>query len=280
MIYLILSVVLASTFSLMMKHAHARGYGLLAVGCLNYVVAGTVGLAWVAAVRPAAVPLPAIGFGCVGGGMYVLCYLAIMAMLDRQGISVATAVTRLAIAVPIVVAMCVWHEIPTVYQAFGLLVTFAAILAFELRDPRHAAGTLWHHAWPLAGCFLTAGLARLAMKAFTHVCGKGHMPVYIAAWFGFAGLIAVGVLLVGRVRPRGVDWPFGAVLGLVNVGTLFCSMNALARLPAIVFFPASAVGSLALVVVLAGLVWGERLNRRALWGVALACAALVLVNLK
>ena len=106
------------------------------------------------------------------------------------------------------------------------------------------------------------------------------MPVYIAAWFGFAGLIALGVLLVGRVRPRGADWPFGAALGLVNICALFCSIHALARLPAIVYFPANAVGSLALVVVLAALVWGERLNRRTRWGMALACAALVLVNLK
>ena len=255
MIYLTLAILLSTVFSLMMKHAHARNYGVLAVGCLNYIVAGSVGIAWMVWQHPSSIPLLAIVFGCVGGTMYVLCYLAIMALLDRQGISVAAAMTRLAIAVPIVVSVVVWHEVPTVWQVVGLLVTFAAILMFEWRDPRQAAGRIWHHAWPLAGCFVSAGTARVAMAAFKHVCGEEHLPVYTAAWFGFAGLIALGVLLVRRMSPRGADWPFGAALGLVNIATLFCSINALDRVPTIVFFPATAVGSLVLVVILAACVW-------------------------
>lgn len=280
MTYLTLTILLSTAFSLMIKHAHARNYGVLAVGCLNYIVAGVIGIVWAALVRTEPLSWAAFGFGCLGGTMYVLCYLAIMVMLDRQGISVATAMTRLAIAIPIGVSIVVWHERPTWVQTVGLLLTFAAISAFDLRGIGRVTGSRWDRFWPLAACFLTAGCSRLSQKAFGHFCSEAQRPVYIASWFGFAGLIALVMLTARRIRPRGGDWPFGTALGLVNIGTLFCIINALQRVPAIVFFPVTAVGSLVMVVVFAAWLWGEHLDVRTRWGVALACAALVLVNLR
>ena len=273
-----LTIALSATFSLMMKHAHARAYGVLAVGCLNYVAAGVLGVAWAAAAWSGPVPGLVLLLGCVGGTMYVLCYVSIMVLLDRQGISVASAVTRMAIALPILVSVVVWHEIPTGWQLAGLATTFGAILAFAPNAQQLRSLGLWRRIWPLAACFVTAGVARLAMKTFTQLCGSTRLPAYVGAWFGFAGLIALVMLLAGRIRPRGADWPFGIVLGVVNVGTLLCTIRALERVPAIVFFPATAAGSLALVTALAAAVWRERLDRRTRWGLAFACAALLLVN--
>lgn len=280
MLYLILTVVFSTTFSLMMKHAHARRYGVLAVGCLNYVAAGVIGVLWAAASGTDAIPVGVVALGCLGGTMYVLCYLAIMAMLQRQGISVAAAMTRLAIAVPILAAVFLWRELPNLSQSAGLAVTFAAILAFDLRGRTPGTRTAVRSVWPLAGCFVTAGISRLAMKTFSQLYAVNLLPAYIGVWFGFAGLIAVLVLGVGRLRPRGGDWPFGIALGVVNVAAMFCSIHALRRVSAIVFFPVSAVGSLALVAVLAAVVWKERLDRRTQLGLVLASAALVLVNLR
>ena len=278
MVYLLLTILLSSTFSLMMKHAHARAYGVLAVGCLNYVAAGVVGVVWATTAWSGPVPPLVLFLGCVGGTMYVLCYVSIMVLLDRQGIAVASAVTRMAIALPVLVSVVAWHEVPTAWQQAGLATTFVAILAFAPNGQRLRASGLWRRSWPLAACFVTAGVARLAMKTFTELCGSTRLPAYVGAWFGFAGLIALGMLLIGRIRPRGGDWPFGIVLGVVNVGTLLCSIRALDRVPAIVFFPATAAGSLALVTVLAAAVWRERLDKRTRWGLACACAALLLVH--
>ena len=280
MLYLLLTIALSSTFSLMMKHAHSRRYGVLAVGCLNYIAAGFCGVVWAAAVQSGPPPVGALAFGSVGGLMYVLCYISIMALLDRQGISIATAVTRLAIAVPIVASVVLWSERPTGLQTVGLGLTVLAILAFEFRDRGAADRSVWAHWWPLAGCFATAGLARLSMKAFTQLYGREQVQAYIGAWFAAAALVSLGLMMLRGIRPRGREWPFGIALGLVNVSTLFFTLLALRQVPAIVFFPVTAVGSLVVVVGLAAAVWRERLDRRTWWGMVLASAALVMVNLK
>jgi len=106
-VYLVPVILLSAAFSLMMKDAHARRYNVLAVGCVNYVVAGIGGVLWAMPRLSEALSPGALLFGCFGGTMYVLTYLFIMVMLDRQGISIATTVIQLAIAVPILVAILV-----------------------------------------------------------------------------------------------------------------------------------------------------------------------------
>jgi len=143
MLYLILTIAFSATFSLMMKHAHARRYGVLAVGCVNYIVAGIVATAWALTGQPEHLSGTAVIVGCIGGAMYVLCYLCIMVMLERQGISVATAMTRLAIAVPILTSVVVWSERPSMLQTLGLVLTLGAILLFDLQHGSRRHGGAW-----------------------------------------------------------------------------------------------------------------------------------------
>ena len=279
MVFVICNIAFSSAFNLLMKYAHARRYGILAVGCVNYIVAGLVACLWFLSRRPDHVAVMATLFGCLGGLMYVLCYLCIMAMLDRQGISVATALTRLAIVVPIMAAVLFWHERPNGFQVSGLLLAGIAILLFDFRRFKTESAGFWQLVWPLAGCFFTAGGARLCQKAFGEYCRASERPAYIAAWFAFAGLVSLATLLIRRLRPTGRDVGLGTVLGLVNIATLFFILAALRNVATIIVFPATAVGSLVLVVTLASLVWHERMQPRTRWGIVLACAALVLVNL-
>ncbi|NDK11661.1 MAG: hypothetical protein COZ06_13990 [Armatimonadetes bacterium CG_4_10_14_3_um_filter_66_18] len=202
-----------------------------------------------------------------------------MVMLERQGISVATAMTRLAIAVPIVVSILVWHERPNLWQTAGLVLTFVAILLFDTGANGRLPRDLWQAVWPLAGCFLTAGGSRLSQKAFAELCVGAERPLYLAAWFGSAGLVALGVLIARRMHPTREDLLLGAALGLVNIASLFCIVTALEQVSAIVFFPAASVASLVLVIALAAWWWKEQLAARTRWGLALACRALILVNL-
>ncbi len=278
--WLCFTILLSAAFNLMMKHAHVRGYGVLAVGCLNYVVAGLAagGASLGGATGPLSVA--ALGYGCLGGTMYVLCYVFIMVMLERQGISLATVVTRLAIVVPIVAGVALWGERPTAWQTAGLALSFAAIVAIHHGGWGAATAGRWSRWWPLLGCFATAGVSRLSQRAFSHFCDPSQRPYYVAAWFGCAGVIAVGIMFARRIRPRGLDWPFGAALGLVNAATLYCSITALGSMPGIVFFPVTAVGSLVLVLLLAAVAYHERLDRRSRWGIALSVVAVVLVNLR
>jgi len=61
----------------------------------------------------------------LGGTMYVLAYVCIMVMLDRQGISLAGAMTRLAIVVPIVIAsvyVLLWLSFNSMQDALIVMI--------------------------------------------------------------------------------------------------------------------------------------------------------------
>ena len=183
MVHLVLVILLSTAFSLMMKHAHARGYGVFAVGCVNYVVAGAIaGIGWLPQLSEA-FSSRALLLGCAGGVMYVLCYLFIMVMLERQGISVATALTRLAIVVPVLASILLWNEKPTVLQVLGLGATFVAIMLFDLGSGSKMPSGFWRVIWPLVGCFATAGCSRLCQKAFRQLCARSDRPLFLASWF-------------------------------------------------------------------------------------------------
>jgi uncharacterized membrane protein len=275
---LILATFLAAAFTLTLKHCHAFRLNLLTIGCWNYVVAAAASVIWAAPQLSWAMPNESLVYGSIGGLMYVLTFLAMTLLLDRHGISTAAAVVRISILVPIVVSIWAWDEIPTTVQWIGLVLALAAL--WQFRQESQAGGR--PHAWqiwlPLLGCFLSNGLARLCQKAGAETCGLAGLPSFLAFWYVSSAIVAIGLLAVRRVRPRGGEWILGGFLGLINAGGLIFAVRGLSRFESVVFFPVAAIGGLALVVAVARTVYSERLSPRTWVGLAISCIALSLIG--
>jgi len=128
--------------------------------------------------------------------------------------------------------------------------------------------------------FLTNGMSAFGLK----MIAAWGLPEtvkypYLATWYaGGLAAIALPMLLKGmRVGKTELFW--GAVAGALSVGGPVAMAVALGSgLPGHVVFPIAIGGSIVVVALAGRLVFGERMNRHTVVGVALGSIAVVLLG--
>lgn len=278
-LFLALHIAGSVSFGHIMKWALRRNCSLVAVGAVNYVVASVSG--FVVALVVLSPSLDTTGYlaALLGGLSYVVSYYFYYQSIRLTGVSISSSVIRLAVLPAIVFSILLWGERPVAHQVVGILLILVALPLLS-RQPSdksvNLAGPVW--GWLLALFATTAG-GSVAAKLFTVTGNPLSKPLLLGVWFGIAAVVALLALRRQRLRPTRDDLPLGVLLGVVNVGGNIAMLAALDYLPAAIVFPAASGGGVLLVVVTSALLWGERLSRPALLGVAISLPALILINL-
>ena len=126
--------------------------------------------------------------------------------------------------------------------------------------------------------FVLCGCARLAQAAYKHVCVGEPSDHFTFASFLLASVPSLVILLWRRRKIGRSEWAIGIGLGVANALQTQFIILALERFDGFVVFPVTSAGGLLLTTVVATQLLAERLSGKAYCGVALACAALVLLN--
>ena len=278
-LYLALHVAGSVSFGHVMKWALRRNCSLVAVGAANYVVAASLSLLLALVGHGAGLTFRGMAAGILGGLSYVVSYYFYYQSIRLTGVSISTAVIRLSVLPAVAASIAVWGERPGTHQVAGILLVLAALPLLSQQPGDKAAnlaGPVW--GWLLA-LFATTSGGSLAAKLFQEGGTPLAKPFLLAVWFGTAAVVALAALRAQRLRPSRHDLPLGLLLGSVNVVGNFALLAALEHLPGAIVFPVASAGGVMLVVVTSAALWGERLSRLALAGVALAVPALALMNL-
>ena len=205
-----------------------------------------------------------------------------------SGIVVTAALVRLSIVVPILVSMLFWKEIPNLWQAVGLLLTFAAIPLLSQREkeptykftpdrPEVSQGLGFV---VVITILLVTGISRLTMKAFNEMCPIDEKSLYMSLLFGVATLIYLGICLYQRTWPNWWEVFYGTLVGICNVAGSWALLIALDKVSALIAFPMSSSGGVLFTMFVGMVFLRERLSRTSLVGAFVAMIALVFVNLR
>lgn len=297
MLYLALAVACNLAVAMLFKLSERRGLGRASVLTVNYAVAfaiaggllavGTDGVGEGLALNAG---LAALGIwtGALFIGGYGLFSYAIL----LTGMSLATGVMRLAVALPFLASWFVWDEVPSHAQLVGLFVAGVAFFLIARRgDPQDAVpGPEVRHpdSWKVAGVlallFLVGGSVDVSMKAFDELYGAtSSQALFLLVVFGVA--FGIGFAMVVWRGVRTATWPgraevgLGALLGVVNYGTAEFFLRAIARLSGPFVFPVNNIAIVVGAAVLGVVVWGERLSVANKLGLGLAAGALLLLGL-
>lgn len=302
MIALLLSIAASAAIALVLKLGERWRLDRFAVVAVNYAVAfaGAVVLAvasearapgWpdgsgasIAAamasggkVAAAAGPGWAAAWGLVAGVLFFLGLVTYQAAIRAHGVGLAAAMAKLGVLVPMALSLSLWGTPLSGVEGAGIGLALAAIALAHW--PR--AGDRWRDAVKpaLLAVFVCVGLSEFCSKVFQQHGFLVDKPVFVAATFAMAGLIAWAVVGFGRRRFGRYELLIGAGVGLPNLLGITTLVSALDALPAPVVYPVLGAGSV-IVIQLAGVLWfGERPGLRGWAAVALTAAALVLVNL-
>ena len=277
---LALAVISASAFSLIMKFSHEKQYSVLAVGGVNYIAAAIAAALLVPWEHVTSVSSGMCLLAAVSGIGYLVTYLLLAHALPRRGITVPTAAVQVAMVVPLVPSVLLWHEHVSAVQATGVLFAVAAILLLAPPDGARATGISPWAYLVVPMIFLTSGATRVAQKAVTEFAPDAQQPALTLIWFATAAIFSLGMMQLTGWPTRAGEWIAGVCLGCANLGCLVFLLRALSLLPAVVAFPAFSSLSIVLVSATAFLLWHERHAWRACVGIVMGILSVVLIGLR
>jgi drug/metabolite transporter (DMT)-like permease len=265
---------------------------MLPAACVNYIVAALLGgLSLLLFPSPAPVHALSVRLGLATGLTYALSLLGLEVAVRTSGVSIAVAILQLAVLVPTVVSMVLFQERPGPVQGVGIVLAVPALWLLTRSRTLATAATITDTVTPsvrrppaseaaitLLLLFLVTGCSGVLMKSFEVYCPPGDRLAYATALFAVSALVIGGAVVRKRVKWGPLAWPIGTLVGLCNLLQLEMTLMALAVLPAIVVFPASSALTVVLSALLSVWFWQERLNARALLGMALAILCAILLN--
>ena len=303
MLYLALAVTCSLAIAVIFKISEHRGLDRVALLTVNYAVAfamaGGLLAAGVGAVGDGLALSPGLlALGVLTGALFIAGFVLFAYAIRVAGISLATGVMRLAVALPFLASWFVWGEVPSLAQIIGLGVAGGAFFLIAQRHaPASAAhvadaervadddhGDRWRVAGVLALLFLAGGTVDIAMKTFDETfAATNSRALFLLMVFGVA--FGIGLVLVLSKGLRTGAWPSGAtvawgvVLGVVNYGSAEFILQAIARLSGPFVFPVNNIAIVIGAALIGVFVWGERLSTANRLGLGLAALALVLLGM-
>jgi drug/metabolite transporter (DMT)-like permease len=274
MIYLLGAIAANAVFAQTYKLSVARGYDVDWVCMLSFassallvlVIPGgaTAGSDW----RAAAL---GVAYGVLGW----LSQVAFFRALGYGPLSVSYTITALCVLVPILGSILLWNEHPTLGQGFALVGTVLAVALMGDVEIRRLRQPLSWAVW-VGLSFLASGLAGLDMKAMASIERDGSRRLFLLV--GYAASVLLSLPLLRRHR---LGWPealAGCTRGAAILLANWLLLAAASLLDGYVVFAVYGASLVTVNVVAAILFWGERPRGRALGGIVLAVAAIVLFN--
>ena len=264
-----------------MRRAQRREGNLWAVGACNYIFAFC--FHFIRALGQGQLPSSfgpqELSIGVLGGLAYVGTFSMYFPLMRLRGVSISSAVVRLAAALPVLVSILAWGERPTLFQGIGAFLALGALPLLTIEPGERA----WHldvrHSLLLLGLFVGSGLCSLSIKTYQQLGGEASSP-FLATLFGTAAVIATVVWVWQRRGSSWRDLPSGVALGFCNALANLSLLGALRSLPSVVVFPFYSVVGLLYLHLFASLVWKERIRRLEAFGMGIALVAIALMNLR
>jgi drug/metabolite transporter (DMT)-like permease len=279
MIYLLLNVVFASTFTLLIKLVHVRNSeDIVTVGAINYIVAAFLVLPEFIADDVSAISTFAVATGGTMGTCYFIAFFFVIQAVRRIGASSATVIGGLSILLPIACGALLWNEQPNSYQTAGIVLAIFALSLIGRHGRAEAEGRPWLTPVILVSFFLLAGVARLTQGAFKHGSEADQRPTFLITAFVVAAIPSIGILAYRKLPISLLELVLGFAMGSANILQLHFTLKALQHLPGFIVFPIGSAGCLIMTALVATRLLGERLSRGTYVGIAVASIALVLLN--
>lgn len=273
--YLVGSLAFGSVFAQSYKFAVARDQDVDWVGAVSFVM-GALFLLLAQSGSLATATWPAIWLGVAYGATGVGAQLAFFRALRHGDLAVSWTIVQLSALIPVLASIILWHEHPDIWQALAIGGMVVAILLMGNVELHLVHRPMLWAGW-LGLSFLCTGLGGICLKLLeTSPARQGETPFLLTAYLVSALLTLP--LIRGR-RPGRGEVAVGAVRGLAILLANFLMLQAVRVLPGYLVFSVRAAGGVLLNALLAVLVWGERPQKGAYGGIALAVASIAVLSL-
>jgi drug/metabolite transporter (DMT)-like permease len=250
----------------------------------NYISAICLGWCFVLANGIDGLSTQTLLLSTVGGVLWPVSFYLLMWGIRQYGLSLAGAISRLSLSVPILFAITFLREQVTRYTALGIFGTF---LAFILLRPikRDKSLSLDIRAfWYFPLLVLTFGLVDGWVNIFNTLAPQTEKHLFITLIFTFSGIIAWTSVLIQRVEIRRRALLRGMILGIPNFLSTYFLLESLQtpffNAKSTVVYTLFSVTGVILAFGSGVAIWKEEISWRKALGIVCAVGAIILLNLR
>ncbi|HOH47197.1 MAG TPA: hypothetical protein PLX59_05100 [Candidatus Cloacimonadota bacterium] len=210
-------------------------------------------------------------FGILAGALFLANFWVYQASITYNGLSLSVGVMRVAMIIPVLLAVTIFGE---KLKLTGLAGIALAVAAFALKaDPKELHNFLW-----LLGLFAVSGLTDASLKVYKEL-GSGAESAFVWVIFSSAFVLTLIVILLGRIRFSYQSLLFGFALGLPNRLSTVFFLKGLDTVPASLAYPLVAVSVVVLSIGSDMVFWKKKARSKEVLLWALLLISLLLLNL-
>ncbi|MBW6513216.1 MAG: hypothetical protein K0B87_00450 [Candidatus Syntrophosphaera sp.] len=272
MLNLVLSVLCSVLIAnLLMVFNRGGRISILPIFLGNYLMAGIFSYASLPSGRLVGLPAFDILFGILTGSFFLANFWVYQRSIVVNGLSLSVGVMRIAMIVPILLAVAVFRESLGLWNILGIGLGLAA---FGLKaNPRELHNLLW-----ILGLFLISGLTDASLKVYKEL-GSGAEPAFVFIIFSSAFVFTLGAILLARIPVTLKSILLGLALGIPNRYSTVFFLKGLDSVPAAIAYPLVAVSIVLLSIISDLALWKKQASRRDMLLWALLVLSLLLLNL-
>ncbi|WP_405605664.1 EamA family transporter [Polaribacter sp. Asnod1-A03] len=232
MIYLLLSIVFATSLFVIFKYFDVYKIDTLKAIIVNYIVAFSFGIG-LSEVEFSFTEIPQKPwfFGALFlGALFVAIFFVMANTAQKNGLSVASVAGKMSVVIPIIFGVFLYNESVTFLKVLGIIFALAAVYLASVKDEKSdfkKKGLLY----PIL-LFFGSGVIDTTLKYVeVNFVTEKEVSLFSGSLFGFAAIFGLLILLIKTIKKResfGVKNIIGGiVLGIPNYFTIVFIIKAL-----------------------------------------------------
>ncbi len=287
MIFLLLSVLVSTLFGISFKIIAVKNIKAFQAIVINYMIAGTLGFVTTqSSVTPLNVFHQSWIYVAIGLGIVFVSSLFVIAETTaRSGISVAQVSNRMAVVVPISIAILFYGDNFSLTKTIGITLAIASVyLVSHKENDGQAKVKLWW-LYPLV-IFICSGIIDASINYAQRFLLSGNdfdafLSTIFATAFVFGFMALLYQLIIKKETFQIMAIPAGLILGTINFGTMYFIISALNAniLEPSVLFPINNLSILTISTIISVVVFKEKLSAKNWIGITLSLLAILILGL-
>jgi len=285
MLFLLLNILSSTIIALVFKFIDNLKVNTFKVIVINYLVAASLGFL----LNDAEIGIADIFRGTwvylsvIIGVLFIAMLYLIAVSTQKAGITVTTISMRMSVVVPIGFSILFYQEEISSIKIIGIIVALVAVLLSVYKE-RSEKVKISFVILPII-IFLGAGLVDSLVKfSQEEFLDDAVIPIFSAILFSVSALIG---LIITFTKPSELKYLinkkvliWGILLGIANFGTVFFFINALnnAPLDSSVIFGINHIGIVSLSIVMALIIFKEKLNKVNWIGIILSLLSIITLS--
>lgn len=230
------------------------------------------------------------GWAMVMGVMFIVLFYILAITTSRINVAVASIAYKLSLVIPVVFGIYLYNEPFPVIRWLGTMAALVSIVLVsspnEQTKKKNLAFNYLLYLLPVV-LFTGSGLLDTLIKYVeTTYINSVNQNVFLVC--AFASAAASGILLLlGRIvfKNEKLSWQnvaAGVLIGIPNYFSIWCFIHFLkvSEWPSSAAIPLNNIGIILLSVIVAAIVFKEKLSRKNILGIAVAIIALALIAFK